>query len=163
MKYSKLFLALMMLIIVPALTGAQEVVQSDAPVRQLPAKQVVLLYELPELLDEPELLEEPDQLLEDDLDNQVHNLKVLLHLFSTAHLSKIHVKVGTVPGSTDFASHTFDFDEKTGEDARFSYARDGKTILLGLGQTKGMQQYHAEVVLESRNGQLSEARYFGPQ
>ncbi len=179
MKYSTLFLVLAFVAILPTASWAQAISSDATPAlakaeeqvetkvaRQLPPKQIVLLYEINELkleeTAEEEMANSPELLME-DLENQEYELKVLLHLFSTAYLNKIHVKIGSTPGASDFSSHTFTFDEKTSEKATFSYARDGKTIVLGMGRIKGTQQYHAEVVLESKTGQLSEARYFGPQ
>ncbi|MEL6638111.1 MAG: hypothetical protein AAFW73_11340 [Bacteroidota bacterium] len=128
----------------------------------LPIKKVVLLYELP-MMDEtalPDDPENPEVVLDEALVAQpIYDINLLLQLFSTAELAKIHVSIGTAPGTDDFANHSFVFDQQLDLPAPFSYQRDGKTIVLGVGQTTGLTELYAAIQLEDRNGRRSEVRY----
>ena len=132
----------------------------------LPAKQVVLLHEVTNLKEE-DMIDDPDHPeMEPDqhkLASQVYQLNVLLHLFSTGDIAKIHVKIGTRPGAADHAAYSFTFDEELGLPAPFSYARDGKTVLLGMGEVMGINNFHVEVILESTKGKLSAPSYYNPE
>ncbi|MEL6639268.1 MAG: hypothetical protein AAFW73_24455 [Bacteroidota bacterium] len=174
MKYFQFFV-LSALLLLPGLLLAQAVPRVEAPspealavdaapARLLPAKQVSLLYEIEASeMDKFDEQQVTDELMADGSVDQTYRLRVLLHLFSTVNVAKIHVNIGTSPGGADVASHQFNFDELTGEGATFSYARDGKTIVLGMGQVRVPSGYYAQVVLEAADGQRSEARYVGPQ
>ncbi len=144
-------------------TVKEEVQENTVP---LPAKQVVLLFEIDEIIEE-ELVDEPDnpegEFAEAQLDNQIFDLNVLIHLFSTINIAKIHVKIGSQPGMADISAYSFTFDQKDSLPVPFTFVRDGRTIALGMGQVKGISSYYAEVVLESASGQQSEARYYSPQ
>ncbi len=134
--------------------------------RLLPAKQVELLYEMNDL-DEASMADDPEhpevELDEAKLQEQIFDLNVLLHLFSTDKLARIHAKIGSSKGAADHASYSFAFDQKEGLPSPFTYTRDGKTVVLGMGQVKGIQNFYVEVVLESLDGQLSEARIYSPE
>ena len=128
----------------------------------LPVKKALLLYELPVVDDAalPDDPEDPEAILDErQIADQAYEVNLLLHLFSTAELGVIHVKVGTSPGAADFAQYSFAFDQQSDLPSPFSYQRDGKTIVLGMGQTKGLPTLFAEVQLEDRTGRRSEVRY----
>ncbi len=135
--------------------------------RLVPPQQVLVLYEA-ESLEEidpfadgagPEALEK----LEAQLDQQVHNVKVLVRLYSTDNVKKIHVKLGTSLGGVDFAAYSFAFDQSESLPEPFKYARSGKTVVLTLGQVKGLTRYQAEVILEGPDGTRSEPAYFSSE
>ena len=129
-----------------------------------PAKQVTLLHEVKALSSEelPFALEDSDvDLSEDYLDQQVYNLQVLLQLYSDKNISKIHVTIKSEAEDSIFAQYSFDFDQTQNTTAPFTYARDGKTVMLGMGKVQGYQNLQAEVILEYDGGVLSEVRSFG--
>ncbi len=135
--------------------------------RLVPPQQVLVLYEA-ESLEEidpfsdgagPEALEK----LEAQLAQQVHDVKVLVRLYSTDNIKKIHVKIGTRLGGMDFAAYSFAFDQSESLPEPFKYARSGKTVVLTLGQIKGLTRYQAEVILEGPDGIRSEPAYFSSE
>ncbi|MEL6637616.1 MAG: hypothetical protein AAFW73_10145 [Bacteroidota bacterium] len=140
----------------------------------LPVKQVVLLYEVadPPEMEPPEAeaaalgvevaaLEE--QQLAEQLEQAEFQLSLLLHLFSTTDLAKIHVVVGQQPGTGDYLRHSFVFDQDTGLPEPYRFTRDGRTVVLGLGSVKGLPPLFVEVVLEDQSGRRSEVRQYSPE
>ncbi len=78
----------------------------------LPVKKVILLQEIQDLEAFEAIDKEPtdDLLPPANVDGLTFDLKVMLHLFSTAQLNKIHLKVGTAAGGSDIGQHIFSFD-----------------------------------------------------
>ena len=177
MKYFPSFLVFAFLLCATIGLSAQDLgkatapqIRAEAPRLQalniLPVKQMTLLYEVTDI-SEADMLDDPEnpeaEIDEDKLAEQVFDLNVLLHLFSTGNISKIHAKIGTSLGAADHAQYSFNFDEQKGLPAPFTFARDGKTVVLGMGQVKGLSQYYVEIVMEGLDGKKSEPRYINPE
>ncbi len=122
----------------------------------LPARNVSLVMEVatenpPEII--AAISDDPDR----SLDEVLFNKKVIINLFRLAGLSKIHVKLGSAPGATDYGQELLALGGGSN-----NLIVNGKTLFVDMGQIEGYPSIHVEVILEDDTGALSEPQYFIP-
>jgi len=111
---------------------------------------MVVEYDIPnEVLD---TLTNPFYLLQQETD-----LKIALNMLlpDTGQVSKINVKLGTMPGASDLLNHSFVYDGNPG--GTYSYLRNGNFLVLGLGNYSNSNNalYYSEVEIEDAAGNKS--------
>jgi len=65
-----------------------------------------------------------------------------------ANILKLHVKLGSTPGGSEFLSTSFDYNVP-GTFGSTTYSQNGSNILLGLGAFMGMIHYYGQVQVET--------------
>lgn len=81
--------------------------------------------------------------------------KAFVSLHDTTGIQKIHFKMGSSDGGSNYRNKTFVFDQSGVLADGTSYSRHKKTVVLGLGNLTGVNLYYAEVWLEDANGNIS--------
>ncbi|MEL6639138.1 MAG: hypothetical protein AAFW73_23950 [Bacteroidota bacterium] len=144
----------------PGLGAQDATLLSATPTENLlPAKQVLLFHES----QVDPAADEADELLDEaSLADEVFQLKLLLRLFNTQQVAAIRVVLRNDTEGDAPWEQRFVFDQSEGLAPGLTYARDAKTVVLGLGEVLGYQPRSVEVILEGKDGRLSEPRYYLP-
>ena len=121
----------------------------------LPAQKVSLVMEVaPE--NPPGIIAAISEDTDRSLDDVLFNTKVVINLFRTTGLAKVHLKMGSSPGRVDYGAQSFTIGNAP------ELIVSGRTLFVDMGQVQGYPSIYVEAVLESETGQLSEAQYFIP-
>ena len=85
----------------------------------------------------------------------LYNCICTITLQETTNISKIHVKVGTLDGTSDKLEYSFIYDNYSGYPPNLSYSRNGNIVSLQIGEySAGI--YYYELILEYTSGTFSQ-------
>lgn len=84
-------------------------------------------------------------------DTEEFKLSVSVLLLDTVEISKVHVKLGRTQAGSDLFDSYFEFDDNSPSGGR-SYSRDGKHIVLGIGDFINLRNIYSELYIENING-----------
>ena len=88
-------------------------------------------------------------------DSTIYQVTMNLRLYDSTNIQNIEIKIGSSDGGSEFLSHTFSFDVYGTLGSGMSYARNGNTLQLGLGELSGLYSYYAEVRVQHLDGTYS--------
>jgi hypothetical protein len=93
-----------------------------------------------------------------DLDfkpNTLLQYKAIFILNDTTTTSKLHVKMGSAIGTSNYLDKTFVFDQNGSFPDGTAYERKGRVVSLSLGTYTNISSYAIELKVEHTNGQFS--------
>ena len=84
-------------------------------------------------------------------DAEEFTLSVSVLLLDTVDISKLHVKLGRTQAGGDLFDGYFDFDDVNPPSPK-TYSRDGKHVVLGIGNFTNLRNIYSEFYIENING-----------
>ncbi len=97
------------------------------------------------------------QLADMDADIRAHvetGIELQVALTSVTDVDMVVIKVGLTEGGSDLFYREFDFDSPETYPDGTSYARNGNTLTLGIGDFQGYGTYHTEVSIVKGDGSI---------
>lgn len=88
-------------------------------------------------------------------DSTIYQVGMNLSLYDSTNIQSIEVKIGSSESGTEFFTHVFTFDVSGQLGGGLSYARNGYSIQLDLGELVGLFAYYSEVRVQHLNGSYS--------
>ena len=81
--------------------------------------------------------------------------KAVFVLNDTTGTSKLHIKMGATPGTSNYLDKAFVFDQGGSLADGTAYERTGKIVYLTLGTFTGITAYTVQLRVENEHGELS--------